>query len=344
MKKVLCSIVALCLAATAFAQQKGYVIKGKVNMPDGVVAGLLIKGDGTVATEDVGDAVVKNGEFTITGSVKHPAPATLTLNNLALIEKNHWPMDSVHWEYLETFISNDNITLTPDLKFHGSSIQDDANDLLASGLNADMGLDWNSTVVQYIEKHPQSPVSLFLGEKLLQRGYRLTDAQLDSLSALITAVPSYPDGYANFKKVLDEARLTTIGKPLADIEVRDTLGNVLHLTDIVPKNRYVLVDFWASWCGICIAAMPKVKEMAEKYKDHFTVIGVSIDTKDEAWRKAMHRLNEPWQQYITTEKGFRQLTDVLHIGIGVPYYLVVTPEGKVLRSPGFVDEIEDMIK
>lgn len=343
MKHLLCSIIALCLAATAAAQQKGFVIKGKVNMADGVVAGLLIQSDGISPTQDIADTVVKDGEFVLRGKVDHPCPATLTLNNLALVEKNHWPMDSVRWEYLSTFLSNDDITLTPDLKFHGSSIQADAADMQARKINTAGGLGWDSNVWHFIEQHPQSPVSLYLAECLLRRGYRLTDVQLDSLARTITSVPSYPDGFAHFKKVLDEARLTTVGKPLVDIEVKDTLGNVRHLTDIVPKGRYVLVDFWASWCGICIAAMPKVKEFSEKYKDDFSVIGVSVDTKDDAWRKAMHRLNEPWPQYITTEKGFKQLTDVLHIGVGVPYYLLVTPDGKVLRSPGYVEEIEKVI-
>lgn len=335
--------MALCWTVFAAAQQKGFVITGQVNMPDGVEAGLLVKGDETVSTHETGSAVVKDGRFTITGTVAHPAPATLTLNNMAIVGKNHWPTDSIKWAYLDMFISNDSIRLTPDLKIHGSKIQEDCNDMLASNINIDLGIEWNANVWKFIEKHPQSPVALYLGEGLLQRGYRLTNEQLDSLRTTITSTPSYPDGFNHFKKVLEEAKLTTVGSPLVDIELRDTLGNIRHLTDIVPKNRYVLVDFWASWCGICLAAMPKVAEMAEKYKDHFSVIGVSIDTKEDAWKKSMKKRPEPWQQYITSEKGYKQLTDVLHIGNGVPYYLVVTPEGKVLKSPGYVNDIENLI-
>jgi len=104
------------------------------------------------------------------------------------------------------------------------------------------------------------------------------------------------------------------------------------------------VDFWASWCGICLAAMPEVKKLAEEYKGKFSVIGVSIDTKQEAWVKAMEKHPEPWPQYITTAQGYQDLFHKYQVGNGVPYYLMITPDGKVLGSPSGPAEVREILQ
>jgi thiol-disulfide isomerase/thioredoxin len=112
---------------------------------------------------------------------------------------------------------------------------------------------------------------------------------------------------------------------------------------VVPRGKYVLIDFWASWCGMCLHAMPEVAEIAKDFNDIFCVIGVSIDTKDAAWRKAMEKHPEPWPQYITTKQGYQDLFDKYQVGNGVPYYLLVAPDGKVITSPEHPSDVREYL-
>lgn len=148
-----------------------------------------------------------------------------------------------------------------------------------------------------------------------------------------------------FKQRIAYAKKTTRGGDLVDLELKDVNGKLCHLLDVVPKNnKYVLVDFWASWCGICIAAMPEIKKLVEEYKNKFEVIAVSIDTKEDAWRRAMEKHPEPWPQYLTSKNGYQDLFEKYQVGNGVPYYIILTPDGKVLNSPSNPVAIREILE
>jgi thiol-disulfide isomerase/thioredoxin len=323
---------------TCQAQEKGFIINGNINMPDSTNVGLVCHTD-TSYSSDLGETYLINGHFQLRGHLNHPQPGTLMTNNLKLVEKNHWPNDSIKWTYTDVFVSNDVITVSPDLKVTGGEIQRDFNELQSVG--GEMG----DSIWEFIETHPQSVISLYLANNLLKRGYNLTEDQVSHLEHTLKDISSTDSiRMKEYLQRLAYAKKTTKGAALVDLELKDMKGEICHLTDIVPKNRFVLVDFWASWCGICIAAMPEVKKIAEQYKTGFTVVGISIDTKESAWRNAMAKHPEPWKQYITTPSGYKDLFDKYQVGNGVPYYLMITPEGKVLCSPGRPNDIKDILK
>ena len=113
----------------------------------------------------------------------------------------------------------------------------------------------------------------------------------------------------------------------------------------MPQDgRFFLIDFWASWCGKCLAAFPHLEKLGEKYKDGFTIIDLSIDVKDNAWRNAMNKHPQKWQQYRTTAQGYNDLFTKYQIGNGVPYFVMIAPDGKVMKSPQSVEEIEEILK
>lgn len=327
----------LGLSLQAAAQQKGFVFEGRVNMPDGTEVGLSVTTE-TEMSHELATAVVRNGRFTLKGSVDRPYVGMLTTNNLSLVDRNKWPQDSIKWTYTDVYVANDAYTVAPNLHVTGGRPQADFNDLQSMG-----GMRGDSVWI-FIESHPRSVVSTWLANGLLQRAYNLTQTQIDRLGSTIQADPEDPAGYAKFTKSLAAARLTAIGMPLVSLQVRD-INNATHeLTDIVPKNgKYTLLDFWASWCGICLHAMPEVRELSQRYANELNVLGISIDTKDDAWRKGMEKHPEPWPQYCTTEAGYRDLTDKLQIGNGVPYYLLVSPEGRVVGSPANPMDAERMM-
>lgn len=336
-------LFALSVSMPASAQNGHYRIHGTLPLPDGTTVGLLVDSD-TAYAEDRGSTVLKDHAFELTGSVDRPHRATFITNNLDLVGRNHWPDDSIRWNYVSLFITNDDILITPALKVQGGRVQADFNDLLAvdsTGGEAGDGDAW----FRFIDSHPQSPVAVFIANRLLQRGYNLTAAQVDHLDSTITAVPADSVGFAEFRRRRAAARKTVRGADLQDLELKTTDGKLAHLVDVVAeaqrrKPGYVLVDFWASWCGICLGAMPEIKQLATEYATDLTVVGVSIDTKDEAWKKSMTRHHEPWAQYCTTAQGYKDLFVKYQVGNGVPYYLLIAPNCKVVSAMSGPEEVK----
>lgn len=336
-KTIFCTLAAVMISFTASAQQQ-FVITGMVpSLPDGTAVGIARMEDSIV---EIADTVVRNGQFVLRGKVKHPVLGMLSTNNLDLVQKNNWPNDSIHWNYIDMFISNDNITLDPQLRLHGGEVQEDFNSLCAIGDYRSDSVAW-----KFIEGHPTSVISAWLLNNMLKRGYGLTSAEVEHIAESLKGCPADTSRWNEFQWRVAFAKNTTVGSPLIDLEIRDTANRVTHLTDIVPKDgRFVLIDFWASWCGQCLAAFPRLEELGQKYKGDFTIIDLSIDVKDAAWRKAMERFPQPWPQYCTTPAGYKDLFTKYQIGNGVPYFVMISPDGKVMKTPDGVDGIESILK
>ena len=109
--------------------------------------------------------------------------------------------------------------------------------------------------------------------------------------------------------------------------MKDNAGEIKQLSDYVGKGKYVLIDFWASWCGPCRNEMPNVKAAYEKYASKgFEVISISIDKKQKAWRTAIEELGMNWTQVLNVDAA-----DVYGI-YAIPTTFLVDPEGIVVAK------------
>lgn len=331
-------ILSLCLGSLSVgAQVKEFVVEGHVNLPDGYSVSICCHTD-TADIVSVAEGKIIDGKFLLKGEMEQAQPGTLMTNNLELVEKYHWPTDSIHWTYTDIFLSPGKIKVDEKLHVTGGIIQQEWNDYQAMQKCGDR--EW-----KIIDSHPQSVISVYLANNLLKRGYQLSPEQVAHLEHTIISVPEDPKRMEEFKQRIAYAKKTTRGGDLVDLELKDVNGKLCHLLDVVPKNnKYVLVDFWASWCGICIAAMPEIKKLVEEYKNKFEVIAVSIDTKEDAWRRAIEKHPEPWSQYLTSKNGYQDLFEKYQVGNGVPYYIILTPDGKVLNSPSNPVAIREILE
>ena len=199
--------------------------------------------------------------------------------------------------------------------------------------------------LQFFAAHPTSVVSVYAANKLLTNAYNLTAEQVRQMQQTLTGCPA---DTARFNRFTERARLaekTTVGSPIVDLDLVTPDGTRCQLADIVKSHagKHLLIDFWASWCGICRASTPAIKTLYGTL-DHaqFEVISVSCDEDDAAWRKAMQDDQMPWAQYCLTPDGYKAFF-ANYQTIGVPYYLLVNPEGKVIANPSGIDEVERLL-
>lgn len=324
-----------------------FVIEGTIPLPDGYTVGLCIHTDTAFSVPACPDDTIKDGHFTLKGRVDKPYPGMLTTNNLALVEKNHWPDDSIRWTYNDVFVTGGQLQFAGEdeqsFRLTGTQVQTDYNDLLR------MGGERGDSLWAFIDSHPRSVVTVWLANQLTDRAYTLTADEVEHLEQTVKGSPADTARFALFQKKIEAAKKTVKNSPVTDLELIDVKGDTCHLTTIAAElgkhapSAYILIDFWASWCGICLHSMPAVSALQKQYSDRLRVIAISIDTKEEAWRKAMEQHPHTWPQYMTTSQGYDDLFTKYQVGNGVPYYLLLSPEGRVVGSPSGPEEVEEMI-
>ena len=141
----------------------------------------------------------------------------------------------------------------------------------------------------------------------------------------------------------DKAAKTAAGQMFTDFEA-EYEGTVQKLSDYVGKGKYVLVDFWASWCGPCRREIPTVIELYDKYAgDNFEVLGVATWDKPEDTKQAMEELGIKYPQIMNAQKAG---SDAYNIE-GIPEIILFAPDGTIvkrgLRGEAMVKEVEDAL-
>lgn len=129
------------------------------------------------------------------------------------------------------------------------------------------------------------------------------------------------------KHNIESAYATQVGQPAPLFTQKDVNGKPLSLASL--KGKWVLVDFWASWCGPCRAENPFVVEAYKTYKDkNFEILGVSLDHDREAWLKAIEEDKLPWL-HVSDLKGWQN-------EVAVQYYIGAVPQNFLLNQDGVI--------
>jgi len=179
----------------------------------------------------------------------------------------------------------------------------------------------------FITKYPDAYVSMDLLSRIISSG---TYEQMSKLYNQISPSLKQSPVAKTMASKLELLKRSGIGQQMIDFTLNDYQGKSVSLADF--KGKYVLVDFWASWCKPCRAENPNVLKAYNKYKDNnFTVVGISCDDSVEKWTQAIKEDGMPWTHVRDRKDRKSAIMDYYGIA-AIPSTFLVDPSGKIIAS------------
>ena len=200
--------------------------------------------------------------------------------------------------------------------------------------------------VEYIRQHPDEDVSLYLATRVGEHFEEVFPLLTEKVkNGPLAALYQTLDKSLQQMKAREEAAKKIVeGAEAPDFTLNDLQGKPLSLSSL--RGKYVVLDFWGSWCGWCIKGIPDMKKYYEKYKGKLEILGIDCRDTEEKWKAAVEKHELPW---LHVRNAGEPDVSVLYAIQGYPTKIVVDPEGKIAKivvgeDPAFYQYLDELFK
>jgi thiol-disulfide isomerase/thioredoxin len=364
MKQFAYLLAAGSLAMAACSSNSGYRITGTV---DGAQEGDVVYLQEYANRElvKIDSAIVRNGEFTFTGQQDSTVSRFITytkddvhyvadffLENgkiaVTLGENSHvegTPNNQVYQQFKDEYkVMNDEMRELYMRSRTDSTLTAEQKEALMKELDHkdSLALDLAFTTIK-------TNITSAVGASLLPD--YAPAFSLEQQKELLGLLPEQYQGNERIQRLREHVETvdkTSEGKHFVDFTMNSPEGEPVTLSDIIAKNEYTLIDFWASWCGPCRAEMPNVVAAYQAYKDKgFGIIGVSLDNNVDKWKEAITNLNITWPQ-MSDLKGWDNEGAKLYGVNSIPATVLVNREGVIvarnLRGEAIAEKLAELLQ
>ena len=194
---------------------------------------------------------------------------------------------------------------------------------------------------RFISEHPDYHISSVLTFQELMRTYIYTEPELVTMVETVKVCPDTARVGLN-DRALAWSRKYSLGMAYPDFEVNDTNNDTHSFSEYVTPGKYTFIDFWASWCGPCRAAIPHVRKLYNQYAGKMNIYSISCDNDEAAWRKAMDKEQMEWTQLHLNENQMGVVPQ-LYLLSAIPRLLLFDPEGRIVCSTNSPDEVDEYL-
>ena len=360
--------IALALVALISCSSSGYKIKGRIEgLPDGMEVTLNTVQDNGLVAQD--SDVVKNGKFMLSGTTDSCQIGIITFEiegqlhgcqlflengvidlDCDLLEGTQHIVGTVNNDAFQAFfdrmyaMNTQSEELQDKIKITAAT-QGDTSDLIEQ--LRELENSYESVVLASIEENTDK---LFGFQQLIEN-YSMFNPE-----KVLELIAGFEDNFGGnealimLKDAMESQVRIQIGQKYTDFEEglldrkKNALNGTLSLSSVIAKNKYVLLDFWASWCGPCMGEVPNLKAAYKKYKSKgFEIVSVSVDDDQDAWKKAISENGMDWIQLLDSDE--RESSASLVYGVrSIPSTFLIDSEGTIIERNLRGGELEEKLK